>query len=127
LRPTKQTFALVKDDAGHVENLMTLDSMLAVFLTGLAGGVVLEILHWYALRKASRWPAYAKSPIYWLVSLAMALVGGGLAVLYFGSHAEGIVALHVGLSAPLILQKLATTIAQPGAKSADNVIGFFHW
>jgi hypothetical protein len=108
---------------------MTLTTMLQVFLAGLAGGILLEVVHWYALRTDGRWPEYASRPQYWVISAVMALVGGGLAVLYFGAKAEGIVAVHVGLSAPLILQKLTSTIAEtPGAKGeARGVKEFFRW
>jgi hypothetical protein len=108
---------------------MILTTQLQVFFAGLAGGVVLELVHWYAIRRDLDFPIYAKSAKYWIISALMAVAGGGLAVLYFGTKAEAIVALHVGLSAPLILQKLATTLAQtPGGKGgAPNVMSFFRW
>ncbi|MGY8662410.1 hypothetical protein Q3C01_08585 [Bradyrhizobium sp. UFLA05-109] len=107
---------------------MTLNSALQVFLTGFFGGILIELVHWYAIRRDGRWPDYASTAQYWITSLAMALVGGVFAVLYFGSKAEGIVALHVGLSAPLILQKLTTTIANPGGKGVRrDIIDFFRW
>lgn len=108
---------------------MTLVTPLQVFLAGLAGGLVLEVVHWYAMRREIEFPKYARSPFYWIVSVLMALAGGGLALLYFGGRAEGIVALHVGLSAPLILQKLTTTVARtPGAKGlGPDLISFFRW
>ena len=108
---------------------MSLTTVWQVFLTGLAGGCLLELVHWYAIRKNGRWPAYAARPQYWIVSALMAVAGGGLAVLYFGGRADGIVALHIGLSAPLILQKLSTTIAAtPGAKGLDQgVMAFLDW
>ena len=108
---------------------MTLTTATNVFLAGLAGGIVLELVHWYAIRKDGRLPEYARSPLYWIASTAMAVTGGGLAVLYFGSKAEAIVALHVGLSAPLILQKLTTTVAElPGAKGRTiGLLDFIKW
>ncbi|TGT78429.1 hypothetical protein EN802_01950 [bacterium M00.F.Ca.ET.159.01.1.1] len=59
----------------------------------------------------------------------MAMVGGGLAVLYFGTQADAIVTFHVGLSTPLILQKLTTTVADvPGGKGTSaSVVSFFTW
>jgi hypothetical protein len=59
----------------------------------------------------------------------MALIGGLLALIYFGNHAEAILALHTGLSAPLILQKLVTTLAEPGARAggATSITSFFTW
>lgn len=109
---------------------MTLTTTWQVFFAGLAGGIVLEFVHWYAIRRDGNWPAYGKDPVYWLISAGMAIIGGGLAVLYFGARAEAIVALHVGLSAPLIIQKLSTTLAPtpPGAKGDDKSIrSFFDW
>lgn len=108
---------------------MGLTSALQVFFTGFLGGVVLEVVHWYNIVKSGDWPAYGNSPLYWIITLIMALVGGGLAVIYFGSRADGLVAFHVGLSAPLILQKLTTTIATtPGAKSGKTgILTFFEW
>jgi hypothetical protein len=118
-----------RNDAEFGGNAMTLNSAMQVFLVGFLGGVLLEIVHWYAVRKDGRLPDYAGNVQYWLASLVMALAGGGLAVLYFGSRAEGIVALHVGLSAPLILQKLSTTVAEvPGAKGVRRgLLDFFNW
>jgi hypothetical protein len=106
-----------------------LTTSLQVFLCGLAGGAVLELLHWYNKRRDPEIPAYARNPIYWIITLLMAVVGGGLAVLYFGSHAEPIITFHVGLSTPLILQKLTTTVARvPGGKgTGPSIVSFFTW
>lgn len=108
---------------------MTLISYTHVFLAGLAGGCLLELLHWYALKKEPRFPDYARSPAYWVLSALMAFAGGGVALLYFGARAEALVAVHVGLSAPLILQKLASAAFEPqGARSVKpNVWAFFRW
>jgi hypothetical protein len=106
-----------------------LTSALQVFLCGPAGGAVLELLHWYNIRRDSQFPAYARNPVYWTVTALMAVVGGGLAWLYFGSQADAIVTFHVGLSTPLILQKLTTTVANvPGGKGAGpSIVSFFKW
>jgi hypothetical protein len=108
---------------------MTLTTIWQVFIAGFAGGIVLEFFHWYSIRKEGKWPDYSSSAVYWVTSAVMAIIGGGLAVLYFGGRAEGIVALHVGLSAPLILQKLTTTVAStPGAKgTGKSVMSFLDW
>ena len=106
-----------------------LTSSLQIFLVGLAGGAVLELLHWYNIRRDPKIPIYARSPLYWIITVLMAAVGGGLALLYFGSQADAIVTFHVGLSTPLILQKLTTTVANvPGGKGAGpSVVSFFTW
>lgn len=108
---------------------MTLSTYTQVFLAGLAGGCLLEVLHWYAIKKDALFPEYAKTAKYWIATVVMALAGGGLALLYFGSRAEGLVAVHVGLSAPLILQKLASAAFEPkGARNAGaSVWAFFRW
>jgi hypothetical protein len=96
---------------------------------GLAGGGVLELVHWYNIRRDENLPAYAASPLYWTVTALMAIVGGALALIYFGSQAEPVVTFHVGVSTPLILQKLTTTIANvPGARGAGpSLVNFFTW
>lgn len=109
---------------------MPLTSYLEVFIVGVIGGGVLELLHWWTLRRRNpRFPKYARSFFYWAVTLLMVLAGGTVAVFYFGDGAEAIVAFHVGLSTPLIGQKLGTTMAQPGARSADarGLNDFFSW
>ena len=106
-----------------------LTSSLQVFLCGLAGGAVLELLHWYNIRRDPQIPTYARSAFYWAITVLMAAAGGGLAWLYFGSQADAIVTFHVGLSTPLILQKLTTTAANvPGGKGAGpSIVSFFTW
>jgi hypothetical protein len=106
-----------------------LTSAAQIFLVGLAGGMVLELLHWYNIRTDPQWPTYVSSPLYWIITMLMAAVGGGLALLYFGSQADAIVTFHVGLSTPLILQKLTTTVANvPGAKGTTaSIVSFFRW
>lgn len=87
------------------------------------------MLHWNALRRDKRLPVYATSPFYWLITAGMIAVGGLIAILYFGSRAEALLAFHVGASGPLILQKLTTTVIhEPGAKSVDaTLISFLTW
>ena len=99
---------------------MVIEGAESVFWTGCAGGVAAEVLHWWGLRESPQLPAYAKSVFYWAVTLAMVLAGGVLAWLYFGERAEALVAAHIGLSAPLMLQKLATSV--PEKKGAKNIV-----
>lgn len=86
---------------------MALDSDFAVFGVGIAGGIANEILHWWGLREHPQLPQYATRPLYWAVTLAMMLLGGGLAWLQLGGHADGLIAFQIGLAAPMVLQKLA--------------------
>ncbi len=107
---------------------MDLESAIQVFSAGFIGGLLLELVHWYALTRDPNFKDYKRSPVYWLMSIGMAGAGGLLAMLYFGEQADGLLALHVGLSAPLILQKMATTAALSGGKSTQpSIANFFHW
>ena len=108
---------------------MPLDSYYSVFLVGTLGGTLIEFLHWYNIRRRGDFPLYARRVKYWVLTAIMAVAGGMLAVFYFGNHAEAILALHVGISAPLIFQKLVTTAAEPGERTGEavSVTSFFTW
>lgn len=99
---------------------MVIDGGYTIFGVGCAGGALAEILHWWALRESPQLPAYVKSPFYWAVTAAMVIAGGLMAWFYFGDRAEAIIAAHVGLSAPLILQKFTTMV--PDTKGAKNIV-----
>jgi hypothetical protein len=65
----------------------------------------------------------------------MMLVGGFVTRFYFGEKADGLLALHVGVSTPLLLQKLVASIPdKKGARDAAldgtskaSVKEFFRW
>ena len=100
---------------------------------GLAGGALAELLHWWNLREDKQLPDYAKSPMYWIITAGMILAGAFVTWIYFGQNAEAIVALHVGISTPLILQKLVTSIPEAGGSRSiittpqPSVRRFFSW
>jgi hypothetical protein len=112
---------------------MAIEGALTVFGVGCAGAAIAELLHWWNLRTKEQLPIYRTSLFYWAITAAMIVAGGFVTWLYFGLSAEGIVALHVGISTPLILQKLVTSV--PEATGARNVIAkpapslrnFFTW
>lgn len=112
---------------------MVIEGATGVAGIGLAGGIVAEILHWWNLKEDKQLPDYAKSPKYWIITLAMILTGGFITWIYFGQRAEAIVALHVGISTPLILQKLAISVPAIGgsrniiATPKANIRRFFSW
>jgi len=92
----------------------------AVFGIGCAGGLLAELLHWWNLRESPQLPGYINSAFYWLITFGMIFAGGFVAWIYFGEKADAIVAVHVGISTPLILQKLVTSV--PGTKGSKNII-----
>jgi hypothetical protein len=99
---------------------MIIEGSSAIFGVGCGGGLIAELLHWWNLRESPQLPAYAKSPFYWVITIAMILMGGFMAWIYFGNRAEAIVAVHIGVATPLILQKLVTSVPEP--KGAKNII-----
>jgi len=112
---------------------MIIEGSATIFWAGCAGGAVAEVLHWWNMRESPQLPAYARSPFYWVITAVMVVAGGVVAWMYFGDRAEAIIAAHVGISTPLILQKLVTSV--PETKGAKNVIvtpaptvrRFFSW
>lgn len=97
---------------GEEETAMALESDLAVFSVGVAGGAANELLHWWGLRENPNLPEYAKRGFYWIVTLGMVALGGALAWLQLGSQADALIAFQIGLAAPMLLQKLMK--AAPG-------------
>jgi hypothetical protein len=84
-------------------------SWFKVWVWGFLGGLAAEFLRWYNLRTSLAFPAYVRSPVYWLLTVLMAVIGGVLATLYVEDVAEGrqkLLAVHIGVSAPLILALL---------------------
>ena len=80
---------------------------------GLVGGIAAEALKWYRIREElyRGIPDYAKSWLYWIVTLVMILLGGLLVFVY--QRIEGVelnllLALNIGASAPLIVGALAS-------------------
>jgi cytochrome c-type biogenesis protein CcmH/NrfF len=80
----------------------------AGFLWGLGGGVVAELLNLYGFRTLPTKPQYLKTFYYWLVTVGMILVGGGLVYAYIksGSKIGVIVSAQLGAAAPLLLRTI---------------------
>jgi hypothetical protein len=68
-----------------VEMTMVIEGSTGVTGIGLAGGVLAEILHWWNLREYKQLPDYARSPKYWIITLAMILAGAFVTWIYFGN------------------------------------------
>lgn len=89
----------------------------SAFLYGLAGGFAAEVFGLFQLRRTGV-PQYLHSLFYWIITVAMVLVGGGIAWLYAksGVGLTPILAVNVGAAAPLIIGQLVsqTPEVQPG-------------
>ena len=82
---------------------MEISGFLPVFGLGAFGGIAIETLRWWRLRTKQQLPAYAKSPRYWLITVAMILVSGFLASLYGVTERSAIMVVNLGASAPALL------------------------
>lgn len=92
-----------------------------VFLAGCGGGVLAEFISLWNLRKEDPvgWPKYYRRLRYWVISLGMILVGGGLTVVYGVDDMPLLLALNVGASAPLLIQRLLD-VAPPPPKAVPD-------
>jgi hypothetical protein len=88
---------------------MSISGIWPIFLIGSFGGVIGELYHWYQLRDSPRLPEYARHMKYWIVTVAMILAGGVLAVLYGVESKSAVLVANIGLSAPLIVKALGST------------------
>jgi hypothetical protein len=105
-----------------------------IALVGAAGGAVAELLHWWNLRTMRSWPLYARHARYWILTVLMIGIAGGVARLYFGDRANAVLTLHIGASTPLLLQKFVTSLPSAGeskvkaaALGTASVRRFFRW
>jgi hypothetical protein len=92
---------------------MDVSGFLPVFGWGCFGGILAESLSWYQLRESPHLPAYAKSAFYWGITLLFIIIGGILACLYGTVKVNGILAVNIGASAPIIIASLGSTPAKP--------------
>ncbi len=80
------------------------------FVLGLVGGALAELLKWYQLKESPNLPEYARKPMYWVLTGLMILAGGVLVVVYGVTPSNPLLALNIGLSAPLLLKGLAASV-----------------
>ncbi len=80
------------------------------FLFGVLGGILGELLKWYTLRESPNLPAYLRSPFYWIVTILMALAGGGLVLIQGIQADQPWLAINIGITAPLILKGFASAV-----------------
>ena len=90
------------------------------FLWGVFGGAGLELLQWYRIRNQISQRAQAAKLPYWIVTTLMVLFGGGLACAHVFSDASltPILAVNVGLTAPLALTALSRNIPEIGLNAS---------
>lgn len=93
------------------------------FLWGIGGGFAAEMLGWYKLRQILHkdCPDFAKSIPYWILTIIMIILGGGLVYTYVmsGFKFKPLLAINVGATAPLILEAL--TRQAPSLSPGKNI------
>jgi hypothetical protein len=94
-----------------------------VFALGVLGGALGELLKWYQLRESPNLPEYTKKPFYWIITVLMILVGGMLALLQGLDGTKPLLALNIGISAPLILKGLANIVPSEKPPATKGVRG----
>lgn len=57
------------------------------FIYGIVGGCCAELIGWYKIRTTlyKSYPDFAKSMVYWVLTILMILTGGGLVYVYIES------------------------------------------
>jgi hypothetical protein len=87
-----------------------------IFLFGCGGGACIELLRWWKVRESENFPDYASRPAYWILTFAMIIAGGVLAVVYGAGPTNAIQAMNIGAAAPAIIG----TISAPPKGGADS-------
>lgn len=107
------------------ESALLLNGTLWVFLIGVVGGAFVELSKWYKLREANTFGDYAKSPVYWGLTILMILAGGAWAVINGITNVSAIQVIALGASAPLSFAGLGSaaasvTTSKTGTESATD-------
>jgi hypothetical protein len=106
------------------------------FLYGVIGGILGELLKWYALRESANLPTYLRSVFYWVITVLMVLAGGGLALLQGVDPSNPWLGINVGITAPLILKAFASAVPvqppsqggvsfEPKSAPPPNLVNFY--
>ncbi|MDB5477024.1 MAG: hypothetical protein JWP49_2535 [Phenylobacterium sp.] len=100
---------------------MVLDGWQAVFVGGMLGGVLLELIKLAAWQNATEIGVRYSDPRYWVGTVALLLAGGIVAVLNGVSHVPILKAAQYGLNAPAIVAGYATIRAGRPSKRLKNI------
>jgi hypothetical protein len=84
------------------------------FFWGLLGGRLGELLNWFNIRHQLHRgvPDWSNSWLYWTITILMAAAGGVLVFAYLktGATLNPLIAINLGISAPLLLKTLSAQV-----------------
>lgn len=86
---------------------MQIEGFWQVFIVGALGGFAVEALRWWKISQSGNLPPYARSLLFWLLTLVMCLLGGMLAAFQGTAAQQAMAAFNFGASAPLLIGALA--------------------
>jgi hypothetical protein len=102
---------------------MILDDKLQMFLWGFGGSCAIEIYTLYqAYNSESALPQRYKRFGFWVVRFFLAIVAGGLVIAHDVKD-KPLLALNIGISAPLLLQALARGVPSPDQPNPPSTPG----
>ena len=87
----------------------------ALWRWGIRGGIAAEALRWFRIRDElyKGVPDWARSWLYWMVTIVMIVFGGVFVRAYENSadvQLNALLALNIGASAPLILRSFVSQV-----------------
>jgi H+/Cl- antiporter ClcA len=97
---------------------MTASGFWPVFLFGIFGGFLGELIKWYRIRESKDLPHYVTSVFYWSITVLVIISSGVLAVLYGTETKNAIQVVNIGITSPLLVQTLAQ--ASVGKRPKNN-------
>jgi hypothetical protein len=74
---------------------------------GSCGAIIAEILHWYRIARRGRWPKYAGSWRYWLITVLVILAGGVVTAAVSNPGSSLLQLLLLGIAGPQLLHSAA--------------------
>jgi hypothetical protein len=79
---------------------------------GACGAIIAEVLHWQRIARRGRWPKYAGSWRYWLITVLVILSGGLVTAAVSNPGSSLFQLLLIGISGPQLLHSAAQSQVQ---------------
>jgi len=76
-------------------------------VVGSCGAIIAELLHWHRIARQGRWPQYATSWPYWVITALVILAGGIVTAAVSTPGSSLLQLLLLGIAGPQLLQSAA--------------------